>query len=190
MTNRNGTITRPLCAIVCLILFITDAGAQMENPTGFVVAGTIGRSRIQDEDAPDDTFDGRDKGYNFDFEWRFIENFALGMNIANFGEDTDFFNGEDTTLEVYGFGFYARGYLPLNERWTLHATLGRFAYETEANGFSTSVIIPFNGDANSFGAGVDYALNKNWAVRFDQRWYDGGDQEEGMLTTVGFRWQY
>ncbi|MEL7023570.1 MAG: outer membrane beta-barrel protein [Pseudomonadota bacterium] len=190
MPNTNSVLVKSLLAFCSLIVLATDVRAEMENPTGFVVAGTIGRSRIQDQDAPDDTFDGRDFGFNLDLEWRFIENFALGMNIASFGEDSDFFNGEDTTIRVYGFGFYARGYLPINERWTLHGTLGRFAYETESNGLSTSVILPFTGDANTFGAGVDYALNKNWAIRFDQRWFDGADQEEGTLTTIGFRWQY
>ncbi|MEL7312923.1 MAG: outer membrane beta-barrel protein [Pseudomonadota bacterium] len=182
------------CSVVAMALFAmsltTDSVAQSTNDTGVGLAVGIGQSRIQDEDGPGDTFDGSDTGYNIDLEWRFIEYLAIGINYVDFGKDTEFFNGEDTTIEVTGNGYYARGYLPLNDRFMLHATLGELSYRSTVNGFQPGFLLPFAESATAFGAGADFSLSKHWSLRFDHRWYDGDNREEGAMTTLGIRWQY
>ncbi len=108
-----------------IVLFaVHNATAQENNPTGFGIALGIGASGIEDEDSPGDTFDGNDIGWNVDLEWRFIEYAAIGFNFTSLGEDSDDFNGANTTIGVDGFGFFVRGYLPVTPNLTFHARYG------------------------------------------------------------------
>ncbi len=176
--------------LVMLLGLYSTATAQEANPTGFAFSLGFGPSTIEDVDGPGDEFDGGDIGWNFDVEWRFIEYVALGMNIATFGEDTDFFNGTDTTIEINGIGLYARGYLPVNDRLLLHATWGSFSYDADVDPNQNFSLLLFDGSADAYGLGADYRLSKNWSARFDHRWYDGQRREAGTLTTLGFRFQF
>ncbi|MEO1201704.1 MAG: outer membrane beta-barrel protein [Pseudomonadota bacterium] len=193
MASRLNKTIAPCARLLLLLLLAAGVApaalAQENNPTGFGVALGIGPSRIEDEDAPGDTFDGSDFGWNLDIEWRFIEYIAIGANWTSLGEDTDSFNGTDTTIGVDGFGFFVRGYLPLTSNLTLHARYGETNYSVDIDpGFNT--VFPFNDSAKDFGIGGDLYLNDRLALRLETRWLDGPSQEAGGLTTFGLRWQF
>ena len=175
--------------VLAVLLIAPNAVAQTNNPTGIGVALGIGSSSIEDEDAPGDTFDGSDFGWNLDLEWRFIENLAVGVNWISLGEDSDSLNGTETTIGVDGFGAYVRGYLPVTKRITLHARYGETNYNVDIDPGIGSVF-PFSDSAKDFGAGGDFNFTENLAVRVEVRWLDGPDQEAGGLTTIGLRWQF
>lgn len=182
------------CLAVALALLLVIAApaarAQADNPTGVAVSLVYGISNIEDEDGPGDSFDGNDLGWNLDLEWRFVKYLAAGFNVLSLGEDNDFFNGEDTTIGVDGFGFYLRGYWPVTDRVTLHARYGETNYDVDTtNGFGTT--FPFNSqDAKDFGIGGDYYFSDKLSLRFEARWLDGPNKEQGGLTGVGLRWQF
>lgn len=176
-------------SVLALLLFAPNALAQTNNPTGVGVALGIGLSSIEDEDSPGDSFDGSDFGGNLDVEWRFIEHLAVGFNWTSLGEDTDDFNGTETTIGVDGFGAYVRGYWPVIPKFTLHARYGETSYNVDIDpGIGT--VFPFSDSAKDFGVGGDYYVNESLAVRFETRWLDGPDKETGGLTTIGLRWQF
>lgn len=175
--------------VLAAMLAAPDALAQTSNPTGVGVALGIGSSSIEDEDSPGDTFDGSDIGWNLDLEWRFIKNLAVGGNWTSFGEDTDNFNGAETTIDVDGFGLFLRGYWPVTPKFTLHARYGETSYNVDIDpGIGT--VFPFNDSAKDFGIGGDYYVNDNLAVRIEARRLDGPNKEAGGLTAIGLRWQF
>lgn len=181
---------KPLIVWSCTLMALCGTSlAQENNTTGIGIAFGVGPSTIEDEDGPGDTFNGRGFGWNFDFEWRLIENLAIGFNVTDFGDDTDFFNGQETRLEVDGFGFYLRGYLPVSPTLTLFARYGETSYNVDADpGVGTT--FPFNDSAKDFGVGGDYYFNENLSLRLETRLLDGPSQESGSLTTIGLRWQF
>ncbi len=167
----------------------TLADGPNDNDTGIVISAGIGVSSIEDEDAPGDTFDGSGTAINVDIEWRFLRNLSVGMTVGTLGEDTDDFNGAETTIEVDTFGFFLRGLLPVGERVTLHARYGLTSYSVDIDpGFNS--IFPFSDDADDFGIGIDYAFSDSAAIRLETRILDGDNQESGGLTTIGLRWQF
>ncbi len=187
MTSTRYSMT----AVVALMLAAAQPGwAQSENPTGVAATYSFGTTTIEDDDAPGDTFRGRDTGWNLDLEWRFLEYLAFGFNVTSFGEDTDFFNGEDTTIGVDGFGFFVRGYWPVTDNVTLHARYGETNYDVDSSpGFGTT--FPFNSqDAKDFGIGGDYYFTEKFALRLETRLLDGPNKEAGSLTSLGLRWQF
>ncbi len=188
--NETRTLCRRLAPLVlAATVFACDALAQENNSTGVGVALGIGSSSIEDEDAPDDRFDGSDFGWNLDVEWRFFKHVAVGANWTSFGEDTDDFNGAETTIGIDGFGFFVRGYLPVTPRLTLHTRYGETSYNVDIDpGIDT--VFPLNDSANDFGIGGDFYINDHLAVRFEARWLDGSNQETAGLTTLGLRWQF
>ena len=183
--------SRAFVGVTALLLLSTSppARAQADNPTGVALSFTAGVSSIEDVDGPGDRFDGSDLGWSFDAEWRFIEYLGVGLTVLSLGEDTDFFNGEDTTIGVDGLGFYLRGYWPVAERVTLHARYGETNYDVDSStGFGT--FFPFSDEAKDFGVGADFYFTDRLAGRFEARWLDGPNREKGGLTGIGLRWQF
>ncbi len=178
-----------LLSALAFLALSPNAPAQTNNPTGIGIGLGLGLSSIEDEDAPGDTFDGSDFGWNLDIEWRFVEYVAVGLNWTSLGEDTEDFNAAQTTIGVDGFGAYVRGYWPVTANVTLHARYGETNYSVDIDPGIGS-IFPFSDDAKDFGIGGDYYVNENLAVRVEARWLDGPDKEAGGLTTIGLRWQF
>ncbi len=178
-------------AIAAILLFAAQPGwAQSANPTGVAATYSFGTTTIEDDDDPGDRFRGRDKGWNLDLEWRFLEYLAFGLNVTSFGEDTDFFNGQDTTISVDGLGLFVRGYWPVTDSVTLHARYGATSYDVDTdNGFGTTLGINSQ-DAKDFGIGGDYYFSDKFALRFETRMLDGPNKEAGSLTSLGLRWQF
>ncbi|MEL6948555.1 MAG: hypothetical protein AAGM16_00340 [Pseudomonadota bacterium] len=113
--------------------------------------------------------------------------FGLGLNRTSFGEDTDFFNGTDTTIEVEGTGYFLRGYLPVSDRVTLSLRFGETAYDADVDpGFGTFLF----DNAIDYGIAGDFNFNESLALRLEHRILDGERQEEGSITTIGVRWQF
>lgn len=185
----NSKCTGVQLALLLIVSTLAAPGvlAQENNPTGIGVAIGIGASNFEDEDAPGDTFEGRDFGWNLDVEWRFIKHLAIGANFTFLGEDTDDFNGARTTIGVNGFGLYLRGYWPVTPSVTLHARYGDTGYNVDIEPGADSFFLD---SARDYGVGGDFFLNDNIALRFETRWLDGPRQEAGGLTTIGLRWQF
>ena len=181
--------TRLLVAVLAVTVLSGTALAQENNPTGFGMAFGIGPSSIEDEDAPGDTFDGSDLGWNLDIEWRFIKYLAVGANWTSLGEDTDDFNGVETTIGVDGFGAFLRGYLPVTPNLTLHARYGETNYSVDIDP-GVNTVFPFSDNATDYGIGGDYYFSDHLALRIEARWLDGPNQEAGGLTSIGLRWQF
>ena len=189
MNAINALRGRLALPVLAVILLAPDALAQTGNSTGVGIAIGIGPSNIEDEDSPGDRFDGSGFGWNLDVEWRFIEHLAVGVSWISLGEDTDNFNGADTTIGVDGFGPFVRGYWPVTPKLTLHARYGETSYNVDIEpGIGT--IFPFSESAKDFGIGGDFYVNENLAIRGEVRWLDGPDKEAGGLTTIGLRWQF
>lgn len=180
---------RVALSVLATTLLVPVALAQTNNSTGVGVALEIGSSSIKDEDSPGDTFDGSGFGWNLDVEWRFIKHLAVGANWISLGEDTDNFNGAETTISVDGFGLFVRGYWPVTPNLTLHARYGETSYNVDIEpGIGT--VFPFTNSAKDFGIGADFYFNDNLAGRIETRRLNGPDQEAGGLTTIGLRWQF
>lgn len=175
--------------LACAALAFSAVANAEENDTGIAFALGYGPTTIEDTDGPGDSFDGSDFGYNFDLEWRIARYFAIGMNFLDLGEDSDQFNGEDTSIGVTGLGFYVRGYLPLDNGWTLNAHFGGTNYSTDIDP-GGGTVFPFSDNADDYGIGVDYSFTDNWSVRLQHRWLDGPSQEFGSLSTIGVRYQF
>ncbi len=189
LTGISAHCARLALVALAVALMAGTTAAQENNPTGIGIAFGIGQSSIEDEDTPGDVFDGSDVGWNLDLEWRFIEYLAVGFNFTSLGEDSDDFNGTETTIGVDGFGVFLRGYLPVTSRFTLHGRYGETNYNVEIEpGFDS--IFPFSDSARDFGIGGDYYFNDSFALRIESRWLDGPSQEAGRLTTIGLRWQF
>ncbi|MEO1319544.1 MAG: outer membrane beta-barrel protein [Pseudomonadota bacterium] len=161
--------------------------AQDDSTRGFAFLFGIGPTTIEDEDGPDDVFDGSDTGWNLEVEYRFSTYFALGVSRTSFGEDTDFFNGADTNIEVDGTGYFIRGYLPVSDRFTLSARFGETAYDADVEPGGGNF---FPDSAIDFGGAADFSINERLAFRLEHRLLDGDRQEEGSITTIGLRWQF
>ncbi len=161
--------------------------AQQNDTRGFALLYGVGPTTIEDEDGPGDVFDGSDTGWSLEVEYRFSVYFGLGLNRTSFGEDTDFFNGTDTTIEVEGTGYFLRGYLPVSDRVTLSLRFGETAYDADVDpGFGTFLF----DNAIDYGIAGDFNFNESLALRLEHRILDGERQEEGSITTIGVRWQF
>ena len=183
------TVARSVCATLALASLAVGARADVpENDTGVSLTLLAGSSSIEDRDGID-TFDGSDLGFSLDGEWRFLRYLGLGFSMTDFGEDTDQFNGTATTIGVDGFGFFLRGYLPVNERIVLHARVGGFSYNSDVDPGVTTVF-PFSDSADEWGVGADFRITQGWAVRVEHRELDGDNAEEGSLTGIGVSYQF
>lgn len=114
---------------------------------------------------------------------------AVGANWTSLGEDTDNFNGAETTISVDGFGLFVRGYWPVTSKLTLHARYGETSYSVDIDP-GVGTVFPFSDSAKDFGIGADFYVNENLAVRIETRRLDGPNKEAGGLTTIGLRWQF
>ncbi|MEO0615235.1 MAG: outer membrane beta-barrel protein [Pseudomonadota bacterium] len=179
----NKTATILALALLCS----GTCHAQAYDNHGFAFLFGVGPTTIEDEDGPNDVFDGSDTGWNLEVEYRVSTYFGLGFNRTSFGEDSDFFNGTDTTIEVDGTGYFIRGYLPVSDRVTLSARLGETAYDADVEPGGGNF---FPDSAVDYGVAADFNFNESLALRVEHRLLDGDRQEEGSITTIGLRWQF
>lgn len=161
--------------------------AQAYDNHGFAILFGVGPTTIEDQDGPNDVFDGSDTGWNIELEYRIATYFALGFSRTKFGEDTQFFNGADTTIEVDGTGFFFRGYLPVSDRVTLSLRFGETAYDADVEPGTGNFLFD---SALDYGIAGDFNFNESLALRLEHRILDGERQEEGSITTIGLRWQF
>lgn len=169
------------------LLLSGHATAQEANPTGLALLFGVGPTTIEDEDGPGETFDGSDTGWNLEMEFRIHEYFAFGFNRTSFGQDTDLFNGTDTTIEVDGSGYFVRGYLPVTPRLTLSARYGETFYDADLEPGGGSFLFDA---AKDYGIAADVYFTDHLALRAEGRLLDGDNQEAGSIATMGLRWQF
>ena len=170
--------------IFALVLLGNPVLAQ--DRTGFAIHAGIGSSGVYDEDGTDE-FSATDFGALLGVEYRFVENFALGINIFNLGSPSDFFDGAETTIDVKGVDLVGRIILPVSDTVEIYGLIGGASYTADlepggSNGFGE--------DAWEFGAGLDLNTSEDFAVRFEGRYFSGPRDEAGSLITIGFSYRF
>ena len=170
-------------------LLLASQAAMANSERGFAVAAGFGTTTIEDDDGAGDVFDGSDVGWSFDLEYRFLGHFAFGLTVLDLGETSEPFNGADTRIQVDGAGLYVRAFAPLTDRLTVYARVGEISYEVEIDpGFNS--FFPFNDSAIEYGAGLDFGLTDNLALRLEGRILNGEADERGSLTSIGLAYKF
>lgn len=154
---------------------------------GFAINGGIGASVIRDEDGTE-TFRGNAFGFNLGFEYRFTQNFALGLGTFNLGEASDTIDSIDTNIDVRGIDILARFYIPMSEKVELFALVGGANYYVDLEPGGTNGL--FGDDAWELGGGVDFITDEDFSIRFEGRFFNGTRDESAGLVTVGFSYRF
>ena len=180
--NRSSTIL----AIFLLSSSVTPS-ANAQDRTGFAINAEVGSSFINDTDGNDE-FRGTSFGGIFGVEYRFIPQFALGVNFFTLGTADDDFDGTNTEIQVKGFDLVGRLILPVSEKAELFGLIGGASYfaDLEPGGSNG-----FDGDsAWEFGAGLDYDTTPDFSIRLVGRYIRGPRDENGGLITVGMSYRF
>lgn len=177
--------------LVVLALAVSQPlAAQTADKTGFAVNAGLGVSVIRDEDG-NDTFDANAFGYLFGIEYRFVPQFALGVNVFSLGTGEDFFDGVDTEIEVRGFDIVGRLIFPLSDSAELYGLLGAAVYDADLEPGNVVVgELLLGEDALAAGIGLDFDTTEDFSLRVEGRYYDGTRDESGGLLTVGFSYRF
>ena len=184
--NSNMKIHFIASAIAAMLLFGSNF-AYSQDREGFSINAGLGASVIRDEDGAE-TFRDEAFGWTIGFDYRFNENISLGMGLFSLGEGEDDFNGQLTTIEVAGFEFNGRLYLPVSEKADLFLVAGVVSYYTDINpGFSFD---PFGSEAWEAGLGADFYTDENLAIRIEGRFFNGRRDESAGLLTIGFNYTF
>ena len=167
------------------LVFSPPLAAQSER-TGFAVSAGVGSSTIRDEDGAE-TFDDNAFGFLFGVEYRFIRQFALGLNVFSLGTGEDFFDGADTEIEVRGFDIVGRIILPASDRVEVYLLGGVAGYTADLTPGGSNL---FGNDATELGAGIDIDATDKFSFRLEGRHYNGVRDESGSLITLGFSYRF
>ena len=178
------TIAQVSVALAALV-YCGFADAQTADRTGFGLSGSVGVSQIRDKDGNDE-FSGNGFGLSVDVEYRFHENFALGFGGFSLGEAEDDFGGIDTSISVRGWDIYGRLVAPVSDTTELYARIGHAQYFVDIDPGSVDFFDAlFGDDAFEFGVGLDMGRKNSLAFRIEARFFNGGDDETGLLLTLG-----
>jgi len=174
-------------AVLALLLSFVTGVAQAQVKKGFAVNVGLGVSQVKDRDGTE-SFNANDIGYILGAEYRFNDNFALGLNTFGLGSPEDDFNSVNTTIEVRGFDLVMRFIVPLSDGVELFALAGTAGYTADLEPGGNNGL--FGEDAAEFGLGLDIGDSNNFAFRLAGRYYDGPRDESGALITVGFNYRF
>lgn len=180
-------ITLVFMVALGLLLSCVSGVAEAQVKKGFAVNVGLGVSQVRDRDGAE-SFNASDIGYILGAEYRFNENFALGLNTFGLGSPEDEFNAVNTTIEVRGFDLVMRFIMPLSDGVELFALAGTAGYTADLEPGGNNGL--FGEDAAEFGLGVDIGNRNNFAFRLAGRYYDGPRDESGSLITVGFNYRF
>lgn len=180
-------LTRACVSTFVAMMFVFSGIANAQDKSGFGVNIGVGISQVKDRDGSE-SFNANDFGYIMGGEYRFNENFALGLNVFGLGSPEDEFNSVSTTIEVRGFDLVMRFILPVSESVELFALAGAAGYTADLEPGGNNGL--FGEDAVEFGLGVDIGGGGNFAFRLAGRYFDGPRDESGALTTIGFNYRF
>ena len=141
------------------------------DESGFYVGGNYGYLRVEGEDDFDDDKDVWQGlvGYKFN-EWVAVEG-----SFIDFGDYGNDIAGGDTD----GYTAAIKGILPITDRFSLYAKAGQLWSETEYN--LGGVSSDYDDESLFVGAGLSYAITKNFLVNAEYTVYDAElDAEEAV----------
>jgi OmpA-OmpF porin, OOP family len=172
---------------------IAIVAALMAAPASaqFYIGGNVGASDVKaNNTAPADQFldlgfdsavntnDKRDVGYRLFGGYqlhKYVAVEAAYVDLGKFGFRTDVVptGALSGAMNISGFEVAAVGTLPINERFGLFARVGAFSNETKTSYNGTGSVEVITGAETqrkrstrlSYGAGVMFAINKNFSLR-------------------------
>jgi OmpA-OmpF porin, OOP family len=149
---------KQLIAISTTIACLTGAGLAQAADQGFYVGGDIGRSsnNLKSPTAPPIGTDKTATSWGAYGGYQFNKYFATELGVTRLGS-THIGSGESTSTS---YSLDAIGRLPLNDKFALYGRLGAAHNERSYSGFDKNHAVGFK-----TGLGVEYALDKNWALR-------------------------
>ncbi len=171
--------TQALAACVAALCAVS-AQAQVSG-SGLYIGGNVGQSKWKGGDFPG--LDANRVGGKVYLGYDFSPNFALESGYTRFG--TFDFTGD--SLKANGYFVDAVGKIPFTPQWSGLVRLGAFQGKLETGTASDS------GSSWKAGAGVEYKLTPNAAVRAEYERYRfnalGGNPKADMLT-AGFTYRF
>ena len=161
-----------------------------EDKTGWGVSGTIGTTRIEDKDGAE-TFRGNGFGLSAEVEYRFTPNIALGFGGFSLGRADDTFNAVDTEIGVRGFDLFGRVILQLSDSVDMFGRIGVAHYfvDIDPSGFGFVAEL-FGDDAVELGLGIDFGRREKLAYRLEGRFFNGGNDESGLMLMLGVNYLF
>jgi OOP family OmpA-OmpF porin len=153
------------------------AAVDAADRGGFLGAG-IGRSDI-DSSSGGFSFEDDDTGWKIFGGYKFNPNIAVEAFWVDLGEFSDTVLGVPVKLEVDGIGIAGVGILPLNERFSVIAKLGVWAWEADASAG------PVSGDDDDsdimLGLGGEFNFTEALSARAEWERYSADDDDADLL---------
>ncbi len=175
---------------VLAIWLILPTSVQAQDRTGFGISAGIGASQIRDKDG-DAEFSAGDIGWTLEFEYRFTPNFALGLGGFSLGRANDDFGGVDTEIAVRGWNVFGRTIVEVSENVEAFGRIGVANYFVDIDPGSVSFDDALFGQgAIELGVGFDIGRRDKLAFRVEGRYFDGDNDESGLLFTVGINYLF
>lgn len=178
---------RVCTAAIAPLLLLAGGIAEAQDKSGFGVNVGVGISQVKDRDG-NESFNANDFGYILGGEYRFNDNFAIGLNTFGLGSPEDEFNAVNTIIEVRGIDLVMRFILPVSDKVELFALAGSAVYAADLEPGGNNGL--FGEDAVEFGLGLDIGGGEHFAFRLAGRYFDGPRDESGALLTIGFGYRF
>ncbi|MBB4841830.1 OOP family OmpA-OmpF porin [Paucibacter oligotrophus] len=167
----NKNIITPIAAIA---LALGSAGAAFAaggtgaDNKGFYVGVDLGQSRndLSSPTSPALRLDKTDTAYGIFGGYQFNKYFATELSVHKLGQQRI----GDSDAKTSAYSLDAIGRLPVNDKFSVYGRLGGAHYERDFSGLDGAG----NKISTGFkvGLGVDYAINKDWALRTELTRYN------------------
>ncbi|MDC8770284.1 outer membrane beta-barrel protein [Roseateles albus] len=150
-------ITAVTTTLACLTA-LGGSGQAQAAEQGFYVGGDIGRSsnNLKSPTKPAVSTDKTATSWGLYGGYQFNKYFATELGVTRLGS-THIGTGESTSTS---YSLDAIGRLPLNDKFAFYGRLGAAHNERSYSGFDKNHAVGFK-----TGLGMEYALDKNWALR-------------------------
>lgn len=137
-------------------------------------------------------------GYQFTRNWGLEVFYAdLGDGSASFTATAPFAGTLNISTDASGFGAAATGTYPINNQFGVHAKLGVFRWDVDAQaaavvaGVTATASADDTGTDLMFGVGASYNFNQNSSVRIEwERFNDVGDDLDVDLFSGSFLYRF
>ncbi len=169
--------TKSLVAVAAMVAISSHA-------EGLYIGGSVGDSRFSDDVMGGAATDRNGTGHKLYGGYAINRNFSIEAGVARLGKVTS------AADEVKGRGLFvdAVGVMPLANNFSLLARVGVF------NGKLDSTLAGDERGTNvKFGAGVEYAINKNISVRgeWERYRFDAlGVKPDADLYSIGLNYRF
>lgn len=122
--------------------------------------------------------------------YQFHDSFAVEIGYLDTGEAEESFAGETLTISADGATASLVGVLPIGEQFSLHARLGMFFWDVEAelDDGVTAFTASDSGEDLYYGVGAGMKLGENAGLRLEYEIADVEDADVSMISlSVLFR---